>query len=128
MLQVFCMFFIVLYCDEGRQIVISVLSFMWCVFFNMVAYKKEISIGSLAVCFMMSLCFLMGATFLGVVFSYITNVNDKLQQSNEQNVKLLNGMHEGVLILSNEQDKQFKTMFCNKPAFKLINTFLNDKG
>ena len=120
--------FMILYCDEGRQIVFSALSFIWCVFFNMVAYKKEISIGSLASCVMLSLAYLMAAVFLGVVISYVTNVNDKLQQSNEQNVKLLNGMHEGVLILSNEQDKKFKTMFCNRPAYKLINTFLNDKG
>lgn len=41
---------------------------------------------------------------------------------NVENVKLLDGMHEGLLILSKTD---CKAMFMNKTAQKLINTFLN---
>lgn len=42
-------------------------------------------------------------------------------QTNTENLKLLDGMHEGVLILSKSNNK---VIFCNKPAQNLINKFV----
>ena len=41
--------------------------------------------------------------------------------SNMQHIKLLNGMHEGVLII-NKDDKS--AIFCNRSAQKLVSTYL----
>ena len=52
-------------------------------------------------------CYFAAAT------SYISHLHKKLATTNVENVKLLDGMHEGLLILSKEGRK---TMFCNRPA------------
>ena len=41
-----------------------------------------------------------------------------------ENIKLLDGMHEGLLILST---KDKKVMFCNKPSQKLLKGVLSTK-
>ena len=40
----------------------------------------------------------------------------------DQNVKLLDGMHEGLLVVS-KKDKDL--LFCNKPAQKLLTGAIN---
>ena len=40
-------------------------------------------------------------------------------------MKLLNGMHEGVLILTKTLDEPATAMFCNRPAQKLIKIFFD---
>ena len=52
-----------------------------------------------------------------ILFLYITELHSKMHQLIDQNIKLLNGMHEGLLILSKE-DKS--VLFINKPAEKLL--------
>ena len=44
---------------------------------------------------------------------YISMLHKRIKSNNTQNVKLLDNMHEGLLILS-KTDKA--TMFCNKSA------------
>ena len=56
---------------------------------------------------------------------YISRLHTKLTTTNKENEKLLDGMHEGVLILSK---KERLTMFCNKPAQKLLSNFLDVTG
>ena len=51
----------------------------------------------------------------------VSKLQTKLSTTNIENAKLLDGMHEGLLILSKNDQK---TMFCNKPAQKIINAFL----
>ena len=50
---------------------------------------------------------------LGVLYLYMISLNDKMTSTIMQNMKILNGMHEGVLILSKQDDS---IMFCNNPA------------
>ena len=38
-------------------------------------------------------------------------------------MKLLNGMHEGVLILTKTPEEPITAMFYNRPAHKLMHTF-----
>jgi len=58
---------------------------------------------------------------------YIEEINMKLQMANESHSKLLNGMHEGILILSQStRTVPARFLFCNFPARKLISTFLGN--
>ena len=59
-----------------------------------------------------------------MVIVHITEIHERLHFTNEENIKLLNGMHEGVLILRHEARTQNDVMFCNLPALKLVNKFL----
>ena len=44
---------------------------------------------------------------------YIFQLQSKISLTNAENIKLLDGMHEGVLILSKRTND---IIFCNKPA------------
>ena len=51
------------------------------------------------------------------LFLYITELHGKLHQLILENIRLLNGMHEGLLILS-KIDQSF--LFVNRPVQKLL--------
>jgi len=58
---------------------------------------------------------------------YVQEVNMKLHMANESSVETLNGMHEGVVILSQSTvNSNPDIMFCNQPAKKLIHQ-ISDK-
>ena len=52
-----------------------------------------------------------------MMITYISQLQLRLRTFNLENIKLLDGMHEGLLILST---KNKKVMFCNKPSQKLL--------
>ena len=61
------------------------------------------------------------ATNFGMFCKFVSEMYLHLDASNTQNIKLLDGMHEGLLII----DKSEKSaIFCNRTAKKLISTFL----
>ena len=51
----------------------------------------------------------------------ISKLHNMIKTTNMENAKLLDGMHEGILILSK---KERRTMFCNHSANKLLNMCL----
>ena len=58
-------------------------------------------------------------------------LHKRLQLANSENIKMLDGMHEGLLVLnkprlSNKTGtwRPHSVAFCNKPAQKLINSFI----
>ena len=57
----------------------------------------------------------------GAVFEHVSKLYIKLDFVNEENIKLLNGMHEGVLIICER-----KIMFGNKSAFKVFPKAMED--
>ena len=66
---------------------------------------------------------------LGMAFIYVKEVNMKLHMANESNVETLNGMHEGVLILSQSTVNSTPgILFCNQPAKKLIHQISDRVG
>lgn len=69
---------------------------------------KDVLVGILILLF--SLIVQLSFSLLIELFSKLQNT---LNQTNSENIKLLDGMHEGVLIISSESKK---IMFCNKPA------------
>ena len=52
---------------------------------------------------------------------YISKLHNTVKTTNMENAKLLDGMHEGLLILSK---KDRRTMFCNNTADKLLSLYL----
>ena len=62
-------------------------------------------------------------SFIGILIRYITSIHLRMKTQNESNAKLLDGMHEGLLILSKAQDK--KLLFSNNPIEKFINAAIS---
>ena len=52
---------------------------------------------------------------------YVSKLHNTVKTTNMENAKLLDGMHEGILILSK---KERRAMFCNSPAEKLLSQYL----
>ena len=66
--------------------------------------------------------FLM-CSLITMVVLYISELQYKMNTMNIENAKLLDGMHEGLLILT-KSDPQ-TPMFCNKTAQKLLKGTMN---
>ena len=59
---------------------------------------------------------------MGFLIKYVVDINHQLSVANKSHIELLNGMHEGLLIVKKDTHSQW--LFCNRSAGKLINTFL----
>ena len=59
---------------------------------------------------------------LAITIVYIQDLHSNLTTVNADNLKLLNGMHEGLLILSKDEENR-QIMFCNATVKKLIQNF-----
>ena len=115
--------FVCLYCDEGRQIIAMVATLAWHLFItNYVGYSRELTTISFVVSVAYVIVFLLCLTLAGMVIIHFSSLHRELLFTNEENVKLLNGMHEGVLIIENS-DTAKNVFFCNRPALKMISTF-----
>ena len=68
----------------------------------------------------MILLLFVSACLLGMVIIYISQLHARLEFSHVEHVKLLHGMHEGLVIFNRQQDS---IMFSNKPAKKLFDIF-----
>ena len=69
-----------------------------------------------------------------MVITYLLTLHDKLEYTNIENIKLLDGMHEGLLICNkdcnsggksqicsfDEQNFERSVIFCNRPVKKLF--------
>ena len=93
------------YCDSGWQIIClsSALAFQFA--FDFLAYNREVTVVAVLICIAVLIMFTVAVTTVSMVFLHISDVHEKLHFSNEENMKLLNGMHEGILILSNNPEK-----------------------
>ena len=103
-IMLFSVIFICFYCDEGRQIIFLSLTLAWHIFFDMTAYKRTLSLANFAFAIFTVSGFFINSTIVGSIVVHISHVHKKLHFSNVENIKLLNGMHEGVLILTKNPD------------------------
>ena len=60
---------------------------------------------------------------IGILVTYIKELHNSLSSANEDNLRLIDGMHEGLLILNNNE-KNPSVMFCNFAVKKIIDNFL----
>ena len=71
----------------------------------------------------------MHAVLIFIIFTFATGIilimqlQSKIASTNAANIKLLDGMHEGVLILSKTSKEIF---YKNKPAQELLSHFMAD--
>ena len=110
--------FILWYCDTGGQIVYTALYLCFHLFFTCtVGYLRKITIVYIvthAVLILMSVLFMC---LLGMLIIYIMELQSRLFTSNVENIKLLDGMHEGLLILSKDgSEESRRVMFINNPV------------
>ena len=68
----------------------------------------------------LKLSLVLGALFvnclLAMLIQYIASLQNRMKTFNIEKIKLLNAMHEGLLILSNSEKQTRTTMFCNQPG------------
>ena len=96
----FALYYCCLYCDSVRQTIFSTITLVIHFFFDLYAYKRDITAGQVLVLLIFTMIYLIGCTGLSSVIVHMSNVHAKLYYINEENTKLLNGMHEGILIVS----------------------------
>ena len=62
-----------------------------------------------------------------MIIIYIQDLHSNLTTVNIENLKLLNGMHEGLLILEKgeKNEETSKVMFYNSSVKKLLATFMH---
>ena len=68
------------------------------------------------------LLYALGMLLLAIIIVYITELNTLLSNYTTQNEKLLDGMHEGLLIFSKSTKE---TLFCNLRASSLLKGAMN---
>ena len=114
--------FMAFYCDTNIQLIFNTgtVALFLLVLRPVCFLDPKNAIGLLS-SFFMWLCFFVACCCFAMVAIYISKLNTKLATTNRENEKLLDGMHEGLLILS-KRDRE--TMFCNRPAQKLITAYL----
>ena len=124
----FILGFLTTYTDSGKQIIFVTFSLAWHVFFveNNV-YNRTLEYTDLGFNLALVLANFIFMTSIGMMIVHIAKIHSFLVLTNLDNKKLLNGMHEGVLILTKAEKS---VMLSNKPSAKLIERFLspeNDK-
>ena len=119
------MLFVLFYCDSASQIVFTCLNLSFFSFIVLpVIFLDEFSFASV----MIKLITIFGLFFilslLTMILSYISKLHERMQMQIVSNKKLLNGMHEGLLILS-KADNNKNVLFCNRPVRTLLASALN---
>ena len=134
--QEFGLIFVTFYCDTHRHIFALCLALAYVIFVPPVLlYLRSVTISFIFINILTILVLFVATTLCGMVIIYITQLHAQLEFSNKENVKLLDGMHEGLLIFNTgdssdhtrskfAQAAKKKIMFCNSPARKLFMTFM----
>ena len=55
----------------------------------------------------------LSMSLLAILIRYISTLHERMKTYNLANIKLLDGMHEGLLIISKSDNK---VIFCNRPS------------
>ena len=84
-------------------------------------FMQEMTLSSLV----LKTSFVLTAFLTNVLFAsaliYISTLHEKVNSINQQNLRLLDGMHEGLLIISKAQESSSsEALYCNEMAAKLL--------
>lgn len=100
-MYVYAVYFVVLYTDSGKQIIVGCIVCAYSLFFGLsVAYLKPLTIGTFILYILVTFVYFVFSSVLAMILKLVIDTNQRLLLTNESHVKLLNGMHEGLLILS----------------------------
>ena len=112
--------FVMLYTDKRSQIWLGTLFIVINLFYTdrFILGKQDFSsfTGSTTLLMISFLNFAFSCLF-AITMNYIEDLHRTLKKYIEQSAKLLDGMHEGMVIISKATGK---TLFCNKPAKMLL--------
>ena len=86
-----------------------------------VVYNRPLTIREIALYIVTALALLFVSTLMNVMLIFCSEIYLRLQVADKASVNLLNGMHEGVIILSHaSNDQPHYFLYCNKSAQKMI--------
>jgi len=129
------------YCDTSYSLPIfaNTLASAYDMYFARCAYNSEFTVLTNILDIGLVCILFLGQCLFTMFIIYQQHMHAVLARANQQNNQILNGMHEGLLILKKPAEKtadtsefQEKFMLCNKTVAKMINTFIvsdsQDKG
>ena len=107
--------FLSFYSDRiGQTISVTILLIFQSYFVPHVIYLKALTYGIVLIDLGVILAFIFCTTMVGILISYVLLLQSSLDFANQEHVRLLNGMHEGLLILTNSPDTENRSvLFCN---------------
>ena len=113
-LLLFFIVFVVLYTDTGGQIIAVIAAQVYSIFFlSVYVYEEKITSYIIFIKLFYCLIQFLIDSLMAIILLYIASLHSKMASVNVENLKLLDGMHEGLLILSKPS---LKPMFCNRSA------------
>ena len=113
---------VLFYCDQSRSVILQPIMFMWHFFFTSpFIYFKDMTLMFILVIVWLISVLVFGLFLTAAGIRYIFQLQSKIAQTNAENIRLLDGMHEGVLILHKRTND---IIFCNKPAQQLLSRFI----
>ena len=116
--QLFVMMIGSFYTGKGSQILtISITHLIVSFAVQIVVYEVEMTPSLVIVKMVYIIGVFIFNSGISMLLLYISQLHNRINKFSIQNIKLLDGMHEGLLILS----KASRTpMFCNQPAVKVL--------
>ena len=105
-LYTFTSIFLIYYTDSGSQVVVLVLTFMVHVTFGQaVIYEQSFTVSDTIETLLYIVLAFMGASILAMTITFISKLNNRIEQAYEGQKGLLNSMHEGLLIFAETAPK-----------------------
>ena len=85
-------------------------------------YSKSVTANAIFLKLALTLGNFLIISMVAMISHYISSLHQRLKRVNAENISLLNGMHEGLLILSSSLNEKVKdqVLFCNRSAEKLL--------
>lgn len=123
--------FIGLYCFDIKQVFGATFFLGFFLFVApTVVYEREMDLETVITNLAVVVGFFISAFTLTLMLTHVRILHSKLLLVNNENAKLLNGMHEGVLIRKKQrpskpnQTASKKLMYMNRSAKKMVNDFV----
>ena len=93
--------FMLFYCGSGLSIIYSTFVYAFAMVFGVVvAYDRELSGSRVLIIIGCTLTYFIVTSCLGMIIVFLEKVSQAKHDSNQSHIKLLNGMHEGLMIVS----------------------------
>ena len=123
---IFGLAFASFYCFKWKSIFTITLTITFQIFYSDLVYFRELTVARVLMHIGGILLFIATLCLWNMLFLNFIELNRHIDEVNSQNIKLLNGIHEGLLILSKPQEVGAlrKIKLCNYTALKLINNFI----
>ena len=118
-ISVICMFVNVIFMTDqvGQLIFVSFMQLLFTFAMKPIVYDEKVNLHLFLIKFGMAAGTFAINALLSMILLYISSLHSRMKSSNVENTKLLDAMHEGLLILSKADNE---SMFCNFPAQKLL--------